>query len=370
MAQRDQQRVEDILGDVVFDYQPDPTLPIMSDHLETVMDEAFENGVKAADIYYDVLPDARARQFRDDSDFQEEVREYLEQSLVNAFAVTLDLGSWEETVGSIRRWQTYIDAADWMEKAAHPDDLQEDGVHIVFAMQNATALEGDVDRVDELHDFGVRMIQPTYNSRTLLGDGCTERTNAGLSHFGVDVVERMNELGIALDLSHCGWATTLDGIEVSDVPPTFSHIVCQDLYDHPRGKTDEEIQKLADAGGYAGIVAIPSFLGLSEDLEAMVDHIDHTVDIMGADRVWIASDWGVCHPETPDPLCDGLMNYYYEEMGFTDDQLPFDQHVGPMSSYTDWPEIPKALRERGYSDSEIEGICGTNFLEYWRTILD
>jgi len=78
-------------------------------------------------------------------------------------------------------------------------------------------IEKSIDNLDVLYAEGIRWIQLTYNERNLLGDGCTERTNAGLSDFGIETVQRMNELGIIVDLSHCGRQTTLDGIEFSKV---------------------------------------------------------------------------------------------------------------------------------------------------------
>lgn len=84
--------------------------------------------------------------------------------------------------------------------------------------------------LDALYDLGTRCIQLTYNSRNLLGDGCTERTNAGLSDFGVSVVQRMNELGIIVDLSHCGEQTSHDGIAFSKQPAAFTHSMCKSVY--------------------------------------------------------------------------------------------------------------------------------------------
>jgi membrane dipeptidase len=85
-------------------------------------------------------------------------------------------------------------------------------------------------------------MQLTYNQRNLVGDGCTERTNAGLSDYGIEVVERMNELGIVVDLSHCGRATTDDGIQFSRAGASINHSMCEALHrNHPRAKTDAQI---------------------------------------------------------------------------------------------------------------------------------
>jgi len=367
--------IRNALGNPVFDYHPDGIPPILTDHLEQVLHDGLEAGIGIEEMHYDVLLDAKARQFRDDPEFRAQLKEYFEESGVTAQAITLhgegEQGhfGWDALVDDIRRWHTYFDSADWISKATAADDLLDDGMSVVLAMQDTVGLETDVDRVDELYDFGVRSMQLTYNSRNLVGDGCTERTDAGFSDFGVDVVERLNELGIIVDLSHCGEQTTLDGIEFSDDPPAFTHIVCRDLHDHPRGKTDEELFALDEAGGYAGIVALPTFLGGSRDLDALVDHIDHAVGILDEERVWIASDWGMWTPEVPETLREGLKEYFFEEMGFTEDQLSVNEALGPMEEYRQWLEIPRALRRRGYSDSAIRGICGENFYDYFETIV-
>lgn len=375
MAAEPDEDASEGLGRPVYDFQPDGIPQIMSEELEEFMHAELEAGTNAAMLYYDRLPTERARQFRDDPAFRQRIRDYIEESGVTTISVTLTSApvdgnpfGWDGTIESIRRWQTYLDAADWMQKALEPDDLLDDGINLLLGMQNADALAGNVDRVDELYDFGVRIMQLTYNSRNLLGDGCTERTDVGLSNFGVEVVERLNDLGMVVDVSHCGHSTAMDAIEVSDAPPAFTHTTCRAVYDHPRGKTDEELQAMADAGGYVGVVALPSFLGGTEDIEAMIDHIDHLADLIGPDRIWISTDWGVSTPEVPVPLREGLKEFYYEDMGFTEDSLGFDEPLGPMTEWRQWHEIPKALLDRGYSAEETRGICGENFLDYWRTV--
>src|SRR5690606_27128218 len=117
---------------------------------------------------------------------------------------------------------------------------REDKTAVVMNFQNAAMLEGDADNVEALHALGMRSLQLTYNYRNRLGDDCLERTNAGLSEFGIDVVERMNAVGVLVDLSHCGRQTTLDGIAFSRKPVAMTHTMCEALRrGHPRAKTDE-----------------------------------------------------------------------------------------------------------------------------------
>ncbi|HXV87104.1 MAG TPA: membrane dipeptidase, partial [Gemmatimonadales bacterium] len=130
------------------------------------------------------------------------------------------------------RFLTATSAAD-LDRAARTGVLG-----LVYYTQNATPLGDDAGRLATLYGLGVRIVQLTYNTRNLLGDGCLERTNAGLSRFGLDVVERMNTLRMLVDLSHCGDATTLDGIAHSRAPAAITHAGCREVFDHPRNKTD------------------------------------------------------------------------------------------------------------------------------------
>src|SRR5881392_1524569 len=157
-------------------------------------------------------------------------------------------------------------------------------VGLIAGFQDATMLEGDLSRVDVFHDLGVRIIQLTYNVRNLLGDGCLEPGNAGLSNFGRDVVRRMNELGILVDLSHCGRRTTTDAIAMSTKPVAVTHSGCAAVADLARNKTDEQLRLLAAKGGVVGIYTMP-FLRTSGQPTAsdFIQHVEHAVQVCGED---------------------------------------------------------------------------------------
>lgn len=173
------------------------------------------------------------------------------------------------------------------------DHARETGrIGLMYYTQNATPLGDDSARLSELHALGVRIVQLTYNTRNLLGDGCLERTDSRLSRFGVEVVERMNTMGMLVDASHCGEATTRDAIETSSRPIAITHAGCKALFEHPRNKTDETIRRLAQKGGVIGIFQINPYIGPRErnTLDDYIRHIEHAVRIAGADHVGIGSD--------------------------------------------------------------------------------
>ncbi|MEO8036824.1 MAG: membrane dipeptidase, partial [Acidobacteriota bacterium] len=193
------------------------------------------------------------------------------------------------------------------EFTAHPDaimkirtvaDLQEAKrtrrVGVILGFQDATMLDADVSRVNLFHSLGVRIIQLTYNVRNLLGDGCLEPGNAGLSTFGRQAVERMNDVGIMVDLGHVGRQTTADTIKASRKPVAATHTGCSALNDVPRNKPDALLKGIADSGGVVGIYLMP-FLraGTQPNADDVIRHLSHAIDVCGEDHVGIGSDLSI-----------------------------------------------------------------------------
>jgi len=147
--------------------------------------------------------------------------------------------------------------------------------------------------------LGLRIMQLTYQKANFLGDGCGSRRadTAGLTDFGVSVVERLNKLKIVVDLSHVGHATMVETLEISKQPPTFTHTNCHGTYGFKfmRGKSDEDLQAMAERGGVAGMTCIARFVREEGDLEGAtinhyLDHIDYAVNLIGVDHVGIGLD--------------------------------------------------------------------------------
>jgi membrane dipeptidase len=242
-------------------------------------------------------------------------------------------------------------------------------VGVLLGFQNATIVESDVRNVEALHAAGTRCIQLTYNSRNLLGDGCTERTNAGLSDFGVAVVERMNQLGIVVDLSHCGEATSRDGILVSKRPPAFTHTMCKAVYDHVRAKSDDLIKALSDKGGVTGIATLGYFIGPTPEtsFDDYLRHVDHAVKVAGIDHVGLASDYSIRGIEvmhTRDswyvPRLTGFKPVYRVRWP------PWIKELDPPERFRN---IAHGLGKRGYRAVDIEKILGGNWTRFFTEVL-
>jgi membrane dipeptidase len=289
---------------------------------------------------------------------------------------TLGSESLEGAIRDLAEWNQRIrDNPDKLLRATRASHIEqaksERKMAVLFGFQNATMLEGQVENLDGLFELGTRCIQLTYNSRNLLGDGCTERTNSGLSDFGVGVVERMNELGVIVDLSHCGEKTSSDGIEVSRKPPAFTHTFCEALYrDHPRAKTDELIKAMSDRGGMTGIAALGYFVGPSPDssIEDYLNQIDHAVRVGGIDHVGLATDFEI----------RGIKSWATRETWYEPRLKSFKPTYRvrwpPWIEGLDEPErfrnVARGLEARGYADGEIRRLLGGNWLQYFREIFN
>ena len=365
------------MTELVFDFYPRGTPLVMSKRMESAMHKVLDAG-KTAGAAYDAIENAQVRELRKSAEYRDALRTAYANAGVTLISPTM--GSLDQSMSyaqgvheDLARWQARFDSVPWLRKATTPakaHEIVDDGdVGVVPNTQNlGAAIEGDPNAVETLYDMGVRVGQLTYNSQNLIGHGCTERVDAGLSHHGVAAVERMNDLGMVVDLSHCGYETTLDAVAVSDRPVAYTHTFCEALAEHDRGKSDEELEALRDADGYVGVLAVPFFLepgNADADFETFFDHIDRMVEIVGVDRVGIGTDWGSWTPELPKELHDGFMDAF-TAMGFREEHgVSIGQGYGPMDRYEDWGAIPDGLADRGYDADEQRKILGENFLTYW-----
>ena len=204
------------------------------------------------------------------------------------------------------------------------------------------------------------MIQLTYNERNPLGDGCTERTDAGLSDLGVQVVAEMNRLGIVIDLSHVGYRTSMEAMEASRAPVIFSHSNAKAICNSARNLTDDQIRAAAAGGGVVGVNAFPAFVSRdpAPSVEHFLDHIDHMVGLIGENHVGLGCDFS---RETEDD---------YEYFKYKEDVYPRPPWVYPagIDGFAKIPNVSRGLVARGYRDDTIRKILGGNFFRIFRQV--
>ena len=243
---------------------------------------------------------------------------------------------------------------------AHVDEARRSGRMAVFYLyQNATQFDDDLDRVDLFRRLGLTSCQLTYNERNLAGVGCrAEGDDGGLTEFGREMIDRMNAVGMLVDLSHANMRTMADAIEHSRMPVVISHTACDAVHPHVRNTTDENLRALADRGGVVGVCQLRPFLTekKSDNLHTYFDHIDHAVQVAGVEHVCIGSDRDhrviVMTPEYEAEL------RAEEGSQVQSSELPYyiDELNGPRRMEVVWD----GLVRRGYAAGDIEKIMGHN----------
>ena len=286
----------------------------------------------------------------------------------------------DETLRNIAYWNA--------QTAAHPDrlllvrgadDLAEARrsarLGLIYGFQDATPIGEDLGLVERYQQLGVRVFQLTYNRRNLVGDGCLEPGNAGLSRFGHALIDELNQRRLLVDLSHAGERTTREAIARSKSPIAITHTGCAALADLPRNKTDTELRALADKGGVVGIYLMP-FLRLKGQPGAadLIAHIDHAIRICGEDHVGIGSDGTI----SPIRFDDEFRRKHAEDVASRRARgisAPGEE----TDVYTFLPDLNSAdrlgvlaglLSQHGYSDARIGKVIGGNFArlfgEVWK----
>ena len=266
----------------------------------------------------------------------------------------------------------------------HVHEARQQGqVAVMYGLQNACCIDTDLDRLQTLHNLGLRIVQLTYNNRNQVADGCRETNDQGLSSFGRDALVRMNDLGLVIDLSHCSPKTTVQSAKLSRAPVAATHVGAHALYPHPRNKTDDELKAIADTGGMVGVIGVPLFLRQEgpDGIDDMLDHLEHMAGIVGIDRIGVGHD-NFVHPDESHFRTNDRIGFATGTSGLEDlmpaGALPSAErwasyHLARLEGFdgiAGWPNLTRGLVARGYSDDEITGVLGANWLRFLAPLLD
>lgn len=231
---------------------------------------------------------------------------------------------------------------------------------IVLHFQGADPIEDELDFLNVFEAAGLRVMQLTYNSRNRLGDGCFEPTDAGLSKFGRKVIRRMEDLSMAVDLSHAGARTALEATEVATRPLVVTHANARALLDTPRNITDDLMRAVAASGGVIGVCAAPFFLSLDKQatLDMLIDHIVYIGDRVGIRHVGLGFDFA-------DEDADDYVYFGYDER-----YIPMPPWTFPtgIANHAEAGNVAAALSRRGFGKADIAGVLGENFLDVFKRI--
>jgi membrane dipeptidase len=306
----------------------------------------------------------------DDEKLNQSAIDAVRQSGITAINFTVSQRTFDETVQNLG----YIDALverwpDVFMVVRKTTDIttakRENKIGIMPGFQYTELLEQDPSRIETFRKLGVRIMQLTYNNRSNFGDGCLEPGNAGLSKAGLAAVQKMNELGVAVDLSHSGYRTTSEAIAASKKPVLISHSGCASIYAHPRNKPDEVMKALADKGGYFGVYLMP-YLVASPTVptrEHVINHVLGAINICGADHVGIGSDGSIqtvsLTPEQRKQFDEDIAKRKQLGIGAPgEDRYPY---VPDLTGPDHMEVIAAELQKRGQPSSVIEKVLGANF---------
>jgi membrane dipeptidase len=275
---------------------------------------------------------------------------------------------WNDVIHDLGTHLCDIDHQDMVYLARTIDDLYrakpEGKIAMVGVLEAATACENEVDRVDVVYGFGIRVMGITYSESNNLGSGLKEPSDGGLTTFGRKVVDRMNKLGMTIDVSHCGDKTALDTIGYSDKPVLITHCGPRALWDINRLFPDEVLKACADKGGLIGIEAAPHTTLTAEHplhcIDSVMQHFEYTADLVGIDHVTFG----------PDTLFGdhvGLHHAFAEQLsigaashGPAFEEVPYVK--GIENPGENFPNIIRWLVSHGYSREDIRKVVGRNTL--------
>jgi len=287
--------------------------------------------------------------------------------------------TFQEAIVSLSLWHDLIEKVNGI-IAYTADDIvrakKEGRPCVILSIQNGKPIEDQITLVRTFHQMGVRIILLAYDNQNYIGTGGGRDADCGLSEFGRAVVKEMNRLGILVDVAHCGDKTTMDAIDCSEMPITFSHANPRALVNVPRNKSDEMIRALAKKGGCMGVFAWASACqrkpGVQPTAEDFLDFIDYIVELVGPNHVGFGMDLS---PTFDDPET-GRENYarwanrfpHVTSMKSVDDPAFKYKQIVELNRATKIKTITKGLVVRGYSDQDIMKIMGGNFLELFRKV--
>jgi membrane dipeptidase len=295
---------------------------------------------------------------------------------ITSFSLGAGSGNFDDAVQFFARWNGFLAGySDWLtriDKAvdfARAKSQRKTGVMLTF--QDSTHFRTPAD-VPVFWGLGQRISQLTYNFNNRIGSGFLEQRDGGLSVFGLSILERMQQTGMAVDVSHCGDQTTLDALAAAKKPVLFTHATARALVPgHLRCKTDEAIQKMAATGGVMGVAMIRFMIRGTEPvtMEHVLDHVDYVAKLVGVEHVAIGSDLDVVG--NPNPINGG---------GFDPRTQPnfsrYQYHEDPdgaitirgLNHVTRVFDLVEGLIRRGYSDAQIAQILGGNAVRVLSTI--
>jgi len=310
--------------------------------------------------------------------YTDELCREMIDSGINSVTVTLsdpksyEAEAYEWGMAGILEYDRLIDKeSDFWLKATSVADIQrardQGKIALFYLFQNSTQFGRSTDTVDVFYDLGVRSSQVTYNYQNWAGAGCKETNGSGLTVYGHALVEKMNDVGMLIDLSHANMRTMADAVAASSQPVIVSHSCCKALFDNERNTTDENIRAIADKGGLFGVTQMRGFM--TNEIENMVhvyyEHIEHAINVAGIENVCIGSDRDHRRLTLTEEYIEELKREEGENFVRSDWPLYFEELNGPRRMEIIWD----GLANRGMGDDKLEKLFGLNLQRLYTEVI-
>ena len=280
---------------------------------------------------------------------------------------------WEnftQTMRNVMRWKTWLrEHGDLITQVYGTPDIvrakAENKTGIILGWQNLSGIEDQIGYLGLFKELGVGIMQIAYNTTNLVGTGCYEPNDPGLSAFGRDVIAEMNRLGILCDLSHVGPKTSEDVILASKQPVAYSHCLPAGLKEHPRNKSDEQLRFIAQHDGFVGVTMFASFLkrGNQANIQDYVEAIEYVINLCGEQGVGIGTDFTQGYGQE-------FFEWITHDKGYGRRLTRFGEVLNPQGLRTigELPNLTAAMERSGWSQTRIGRIMGENWMSMLRTV--
>ena len=281
-----------------------------------------------------------------------------------------------ELGNQIKKWDNlFKDNSDLVFQGKDFKDIEkannEKKTAIFFGFQNCSPIEDDINLVEKVHELGCRFMQLTYNNQSLLATGCYEKIDSGVTNFGREVIKEMNRVGVVVDMSHSAEKSTFDAIDLSEKPIAITHANPSFWHPAKRNKSSELLKVLSESGGILGLSLYPHHLKNNTNctIESFCEMVARTTEIMNIKNIGIGSD--LCLNQ-PDKVVEWMRNGTWSKKKNygegTKNKPGFPKQPEWFEDARGFINIEKGLRKIGFKETEIDGILGNNWYNFYKMI--
>jgi len=307
--------------------------------------------------------------------WNEEIFKINNEAKLDAVHVTIAYHEdYDEVLKNVEKWGEYF--TNFSNLIIHGNSYQDiDKAHkenktaVFFGFQNCSPIEDDINLVQSVRDLGAVFMQLTYNNQSLLATGCYENVDSGVTRMGREVIKEMNRVGIVVDMSHSAEQSTLDAIEISEYPIAITHANPFSWHESKRNKSDQILKALNNSGGMIGLSIYPHHLrnGSNCTIESFCKMVAQTAELVNVNQIGIGSD--LCLGQ-PDSVVDWMRNGTWTKSRDygegTKDNAAFPKQPDWFEDARGFNNIENGLKKIGFNETEINGILGNNWYNFYR----